>query len=873
MSFKIFSFNDWLSEGGSASLRSFSLNSSYERMCWVYACVNRIATSASSAPLVFYEGKPDRIPSTTPNEKERIKDREHPVFKLFNPPKPPTIISLKQLMYRTFVHESLDGLIFWVIERKKGIATSIDLRLKTELRPVLEYKGNDTTRPILRGWEDSSGKKYLPEDVLPIDSYNPKDPLAGLSRLNPARLSLESEFNIAGWNSAFFRSGMKNPLLIQAKGQLNTTQKKEIRSEIVNYYSGVDGAHGALLMSGGVEVKPLVVNPKDVDFIRGKELNREEILAVYGVPPAIVGIFSYANYCTLGTVKVLLHDNRLVQIKDVKPGDVVMSMGETSIEKATVLNTVSVGIKTICELRTQYRDISCSLEHEFYVYSDLTHRVEWKKAKHVEIGDWIAIVVKPFKFDELNGDAAPNGFPLTEEFMHQLGLYVGDGNISSSNGHQMGICIGRPETDPNREAYINEARAVWPAKKITKENNGLATVIKDKRCYRVCSVRAAELINELGFSGISKTKRLPQWVFGLKHNLRRALLQGILDTDGSYSGGKGDQYRIAMANKELIHDIRQLTISLGLHANRVLHTNKISNFGSNPLWWLTVATVKDYYGKTKGNEAASLPEGLRWDKVKQINIEDEAEMYDLEIEGTHNYFANWMVTHNSNVREQIRIFWEHTLLPKMNHILELVQFNILDRDFPGVYAAWDLSKVAGLAPDPIEIAAPAKQYMDMGYSPSQMARILQSPVLEPDKDFKKPEPKPVQNPQQDPNAEEDPKKPPKDPNSGSPKPSDPEKPDNNNAYLKAVLERKIKLFVETSCLVDSNKRTLLNLWTDMIIPFIKEIDAAVDPVHFEGFVSLLVEHPTDAMRQEFIKNSGMIADFIVNSIYKMNFRL
>lgn len=529
MSFKIFSFNDWLSEGGAAGLRSFVLNNSYERMCWVYACVNRIATSASSAPLVFYQGKPDRIPSDAPNEKERIKDREHPVYQLFNPPNPPTIISLKQLMYRTFVHVSIDGLVFWIIERKKGVATSIDIRLKTELRPILVYTNADPARPQLRGWEDSSGKKYLPEDVLPLDNYNPKDPLAGLSQLSPSRMSLESEFSIAGWNSAFFRSGMKNPLLIQAKGQLTREQKKDIRSEVVNYYSGIDGAHGALLMQGGVEVKPLVVNPKDVDFIRGKELNREEVLAVFGVPPSIVGIFSYSNY--------------------------------------------------------------------------------------------------------------------------------------------------------------------------------------------------------------------------------------------------------------------------------------------------------------------------------------------------------------SNVREQIRIFWEHTLLPKMNHVLELIQFNILDRDFPGVYAQWDVSKVAGLAPDPVELAAPASQYHTMGYSPSQTATILKCPGLEPDKDFKKPEPIKPQMPtadnEDDEISAEKPKKPkkPKDPNASDPKPSDKPKPDNNNSYLKELLMDKIYLFAINVPLSAPTHKQIFALWQDLVISVLQEKFKGFDFLQFDLLPEMLCQKSTEKMRQEFIKNNELIAEKMLNAIYKAKVRL
>lgn len=537
MSFKIFSFNDWLSEGGSTGMRSFVLNNSYERMCWVYACVNRIATSASSAPLVFYQGKPDRIPTSAPNEKERIKDREHPVYKLFNPPNPPTIISLKQLMYRTFVHVSIDGLVFWLIKRKGGTAVSIDIRLKNELRPILVYENSDPSRPLLRGWEDSSGKKYLPEDVLPLDNYNPKEALAGLSQLSPARMSLESEYSIAGWNSAFFRSGMKNPLLIQAKGQLTREQKKDIRSEVVNYYSGIDGAHGALLMQGGVEVKPLVVNPKDVDFIRGKELNREEVLAVFGVPPSIVGIFSYSNY--------------------------------------------------------------------------------------------------------------------------------------------------------------------------------------------------------------------------------------------------------------------------------------------------------------------------------------------------------------SNVREQIRIFWEHTLLPKMNHVLELIQFNILDRDFPGVYAQWDVSNVAGLAPDPVEMATPAQQYHNMGYSPSQTATILKCPALEPDKDFEKPEPiqpaKPTADggegtgdtskPDKKPTEKPVKKPKPKDPNASDPKPSDKPKPDNNNSYLKELLSAKLCLFATNAPLSTTNQKQVFDLWEDVVLTVLHEHFKGFDFLEFNTLPKMLCQKPTEAMKQEFIKNCDLAAQIMLDTIYKAQSRL
>ena len=294
---KAFSFSEWLSSGGSSSLSTYSQSSkAYSSNVWVYAAINRIATTASSAPLLFFQGDNKSIPTYDP--KELITDKQHPVLKLFNPPKYPLILSLQELLQRTFLHLGIDGKVFWVIERKGSIPVSIDIRGKDALAPL--YK-NPATRKDIVGWMDQELNKPIKlQDVLLLQEYKPDlsggVSLDGLPPLTPARSSLETEYQINGWNASFFKTGMKTPLLIQAKGQLSADQKTEIRKEIINYYSGIDGAHGALLLQGSITVTPLTVGTKDIDFYQGKKLAREEILAVYGVPPSLVGLFEYASY-------------------------------------------------------------------------------------------------------------------------------------------------------------------------------------------------------------------------------------------------------------------------------------------------------------------------------------------------------------------------------------------------------------------------------------------------------------------------------------------------------------------------------------------------------------------------------------------------
>jgi phage portal protein BeeE len=48
---------------------------------------------------------------------------------------------------------------------------------------------------------------------------------------------------------------------------------------------------------GGMQFAPMAApGLKDLDFIAGRRFNREEILAVFGVPPAEVQVYEYASY-------------------------------------------------------------------------------------------------------------------------------------------------------------------------------------------------------------------------------------------------------------------------------------------------------------------------------------------------------------------------------------------------------------------------------------------------------------------------------------------------------------------------------------------------------------------------------------------------
>ena len=275
----------------------YNLKESYRIVSWVYACVNVIAESISGVPLKFYDG-PD------PNTRKELP-KKHPVNQLFTPPKPMEILTREDYVKMIFTNLGTFGEVFSPFDFTGTIAgkkypTNIDVwapfffeAMKTDVGDLKAWK-----------WQryDANGAPLKPKtladgEVLQFKYYEPHNRVRGLTPLSPGRLSIEQEINMSVWNAGFFQGGLRNPIVILLKNMLGTGQNRQnFLNQIRTDYTGFVKGQGPLVLEGGADARPLLQSVKDLDFIEGKNLTREEICALYGVPPALVGIFRYANY-------------------------------------------------------------------------------------------------------------------------------------------------------------------------------------------------------------------------------------------------------------------------------------------------------------------------------------------------------------------------------------------------------------------------------------------------------------------------------------------------------------------------------------------------------------------------------------------------
>lgn len=321
-------------------VRRYTITEAFETVPLVFSCCDMIGSAISSVPMYFYtytskgrkllndmkitrdsieykniktdtgitqgvssEWLIERTKTMKEYEKEGIVTKitqNHPLYKLLNPPLPNIIQSFSNLIYLTLVTSLNFGEYFWLFEYKGKTPINIHPETGLNMVPRVTESGPNET---LVGWNQkvttSSGKQYEVtwdvEDLLQHKLPNILNKYRGLPPLKAGRLTIEQFLNIAIWNAGLFKEGVRPPIVIETDQAIAGAQYKEWIANIVTKFSGFLRGHHPLTLTRGAKAKVLF-NEREVDFLKSLELTKEEICSLLHIPPAMVGIFRWANY-------------------------------------------------------------------------------------------------------------------------------------------------------------------------------------------------------------------------------------------------------------------------------------------------------------------------------------------------------------------------------------------------------------------------------------------------------------------------------------------------------------------------------------------------------------------------------------------------
>lgn len=138
--------------------------------------------------------------------------------------------------------------------------------------------------------------QFRQDDVVPFLDYNPLKLERGMSRLEPLRSTIMSEDSSRNAQAAAWRHGGRPSLVLTSDKRLGDEGRKRLKESFDATHAGSSQAGQTLVLEDGVQAKQLQLTAVEMQMIESRQLNREEIAAVFDISPPVIGILDRATF-------------------------------------------------------------------------------------------------------------------------------------------------------------------------------------------------------------------------------------------------------------------------------------------------------------------------------------------------------------------------------------------------------------------------------------------------------------------------------------------------------------------------------------------------------------------------------------------------
>lgn len=278
-------------EGRPTRVSYKTLESLYTKESWVRAAIDVIVRSSTSAGYRF-------IPSAEEDNADEVKQTEcyKDIVKLFEQPNSEN--SFEELAARIITDLHIYGDAYLELVLKDDKIVAIYNIYAPSVRVLVNKHGTvQGYLQVMDGGLFSSAAKgifFEEEQIVHFKLNNPGNEVYGLSPLESLFVPIESDLYAQAYNRDFFKNNA-TPRLHIDMGNCTYAQLKRNRHYWNSEFRGARNAHKTIITEGGAKINPIGTPPKDMEFLNQRKFSRDEILAVFGVPPIKVGVYEDAN--------------------------------------------------------------------------------------------------------------------------------------------------------------------------------------------------------------------------------------------------------------------------------------------------------------------------------------------------------------------------------------------------------------------------------------------------------------------------------------------------------------------------------------------------------------------------------------------------
>lgn len=314
-----------------------------------------------------------------------------------------------------------------------------------------------------------------------------------------------------------------------------------------------------------------------------------------------------------------------VEMKDLKEGSEICGTDETV---QTVVGVYPKGVREIYEVElADHKIVECCADHLWSV-TTLTGKTEtkttaslmedYRKVKNGYPCHKYYLPITTVEFEENTKE-----MPLDP---YLVGLLLGDGSLSGTGSIELSLGI--------KKKHVLD-KIVLP--------NGIvatATLVENKNYYRVKisgstpeGLYISDIVKSIGLFGThSDTKFIPKSYLYSSVSSRKAVLQGLIDTDGHINNRGLFEY--STVSESLYEDFRTLTQSLGIVTFSYLMARKDeTSYSNTPIY-----KFSELKGYKNGDKIVGIRPTGRFTEMQCIKVSNPNNLYITD---------NFVVTHNT----------------------------------------------------------------------------------------------------------------------------------------------------------------------------------------------------------------------------------
>lgn len=286
-------FSDKISMRYGSGYSSYSpkKNGVKEYKNWVYACVKARANALANIEFIL--------------TKNGEKVESHAILDLLAGVNPN--MTGKELGRATQSFLDLEGNAFWFLSREENAGKEVKQIYLIHPSKMSIVPSTADNPLLVAGYIYKDGESKIPlnaDEVIHFKNFNPNAnypyPQRGMSIVEAAAWAIDTDNEIRNWNINFFKNGARpdGVLEVGGEGSISAEDYKRLSAQWDEEHRGTNNSHKTAILAGGMQWKQISMPQSELEFAKQKEMNRDEIIALFNVPKTILGLTEDVNRAT-----------------------------------------------------------------------------------------------------------------------------------------------------------------------------------------------------------------------------------------------------------------------------------------------------------------------------------------------------------------------------------------------------------------------------------------------------------------------------------------------------------------------------------------------------------------------------------------------